>query len=154
MCELFPVGSYIGYLNTAPHDQLMVWVPHLQPSALKVAEAKSKTPTELARALFVEIFKKELSERPDKVNCTETLDSKELLNQQFIREYVVSILRRFTRICIYYIPSGNHTPGSRWNSMVWQAHHSECCPRSFSHLADTWADSAPSFVQMQSINTQ
>jgi len=81
---LFPVGSYIGYLNTAPHDQLMVWAPHLQPSALKVAEAKSKTPTELARALFVEIFKKELRERPDKVNCTETLDGKELLNQQFL----------------------------------------------------------------------
>lgn len=29
--------------------------------------------------------------------------------------------------------SGNHTPGSQWNSLVGQAHLSEWCPRSYSH---------------------
>jgi len=96
----------------------MVWVPHLQPSALKVAEAKSKTPTELARALFVEIFKKELSERPDKVNCTETLDGKELLNQQFIRgircKYFVEVYTYLHLLNTEWQPHSWLAGGTRW----------------------------------------
>ena len=74
----------------------MIWVPHLEQSAIKLAEAKSKTPTELARALFIEVFKEELAECPDKVNCTKTPDNKKLLNQQYVR----GIRRKY---CAFFI---------------------------------------------------
>ena len=36
--------------------------------------------------------------------------------------------------------SRNCTPGSRCSLLAWQAHPSESCPRSYSHLVDTWLD--------------
>ena len=72
-------GCYIGL-----KPNFTVWVLGITFQKLQELELVAEDETDLARKLFVTIFKEDLETRPNYVCCTEA-DGKELLNQQYLQ---------------------------------------------------------------------
>ena len=69
------IGTYLGYTKSAKYRE---WIPELNPMALKKIEASSKSAEELAKALFLKIFKDDLEHRPNAICTTSNrLDGRE-----------------------------------------------------------------------------
>ena len=72
-------GCYIGF-----KPNFTVWVPSITSQKLQEMELAAEDEADLARKLFIAIFKEDLESRPNDVCCTEA-DGKELLNQQYLQ---------------------------------------------------------------------
>ena len=70
-------GCYIGF-----KPNFTVWVP-ISSQKLQEIELAAEDETDLARKLFIIIFKEGLERRPNEICCTEA-EGKELLNKQYL----------------------------------------------------------------------
>ena len=86
-------GCYIGF-----KPNFTVWVP-ISSQKLQEIELAAEDETDLARKLFIIIFKEDLERRPNEICCTEA-EGKELLNQQYLQGIRCKFIV-YNRTCIH-----------------------------------------------------
>lgn len=67
MCNLRFLGTYLGYSKTPKYRE---WIADLTEEELRKIEVGSNCADDLAKALFIRLFKCELEERPNDICAT------------------------------------------------------------------------------------
>ena len=71
-------GTYLGYSKSPKFRE---WITDLSVGELKKIEADSKSANDLAKSLFMKLFKEDLEQRPDGICATSSrLDGRQLCN--------------------------------------------------------------------------
>ena len=75
------IGAYLGYIK---HIKYRQWVPQITEVQVNEAINSASDPADLAKRLFILVFKEELEFKASSVCCTKNIQSRELLNLDYL----------------------------------------------------------------------